>query len=979
MCCLLVLCGGPVGAQYMQNVPLAEMALSQLIDSAKAADESGSARKTIVYLEEILRRAETIEDTEAVRGMQKVRLLLGRTYLKLRKFEEAEQHTRKYLAQKSCPDRESAMCVLCQIAMDQSDWAALKKEGLMLLNEPGKTTSEQKFAELCLGQAYYHLKEFKDALPLLRNVLEDTEDPDVEIKFRFMLASGLFETGQTDELLALLPEMIRGDSRYDIAQNLLLLRIGDALFNNIELREALSVYRMILPRAEVEAWADEQFAKMERRLARLQEETADINQDDPEELEQHQEIMDKISLKMDELDEKRAELEDAPEYDRHVAYQIAQIYAENLRWWEAVAMYDRIYRNYPDEWEGDASALEKVVLLLKLEEEDAASTFGKEYLAKNSDELYVRLVAMQLTRHFFEKKEQDTALEFFGFSDLWEEPETSSDAALAKAGLRYIVGFIWLEKREYAKAADEFKKVILLAPKEEMATDSKYWIAMSSLLLQDYEDALTRFARFRSFHPDHSLATDALFRMGVSAFGLEQYAEAKAHFDEFISLYPKHYLVPEALGMRGDLLGAEGQLDEALADYRRSIDLSAGFFKKAPDPNAAVETVFPATYSLCQMSTTLDADAKAYSAEGRQDVAREKYEQTIDAVDHYIELFGDHADWAQGAYLKGKALINLGRAEEAVATYMETILKYGPDPAQDGVSSILYDLGTLLRSRVAPETREESVVRLRAAREETESFTLRLRLDVLLAQLDGTQNELGTRILEQEADLSLVPASAMGLMCSTAFHHSDFSRAEELFEEFQVRYSDSPYIGSAYRLRSEELLRQGRFEESLALATEVLDLFGPDDNMAWAQVMKGRSSLGLEKYDEAIEHFDKTFSVPQWRGPAYAEATFRTAEVWLARGDAAKAFAFFQRTYLLYSFYDEGRWAADAYLKSADCLYQLDRPADALNTYRAMLLDEAVCTLPQVEVAKEALGPDETAALLAKTNSVEAVSVEVNL
>ena len=121
------------------------------------------------------------------------------------------------------------------------------------------------------------------------------------------------------------------------------------------------------------------------------------------------------------------------------------------------------------------------------------------------------------------------------------------------------------------------------------------------------------------------------------------------------------------------------------------------------------------------------------------------------------------------------------------------------------------------------------------------------------------------------------------------------------------------------------------------------------------------------------------FKVRAWRGPFSAEAMFRMADAWEKQGDYKKAFAFYQRTYLLYKASDGGQWAAEGYLRSAECLKKMGRSSAARNTYRAMLLDEYVRELPQAQSAMDSLGSEETAELLAgRTNTMETVELEVS-
>jgi tetratricopeptide (TPR) repeat protein len=192
-----------------------------------------------------------------------------------------------------------------------------------------------------------------------------------------------------------------------------------------------------------------------------------------------------------------------------------------------------------------------------------------------------------------------------------------------------------------------------------------------------------------------------------------------------------------------------------------------------------------------------------------------------------------------------------------------------------------------------------------------------------------------------------------------------------------INYDDSPYINYAYRLRSEELFRKKNYEQARATANEALAAFGAVRGLGWAQVMDGRVEMELGNYPAAVESFSKVFNAPQWRGPRHAEATCRVADAWFAQNNWEKAFAWYQRTYLLYNAYDDGLWAADAYLKSAECLRKLSNKTevDVENTYRAMLLDESVRSqTDKIAVAIKYLGQTVSDELLART--VEGVEVE---
>ncbi len=956
-----------------------QMVFQELVTAANTLVEAGTPEKAIPFLEEIVRRSGTSTDRETAKSVQQVRLQLGQIYGQMYQFDKAKQYIQEYLSSDLGGERASALRVLCQVYLADEDWPALKKAGQALRSEPDKSREDREFSEFCLVQAYYNEADYAAALELLPGVLDRVEDPDMLTSFRLIEASCLFETGQAETLLAMLPERLKGDARYDLGMNTLLIRLGDEMFGKGNFRDALSVYRQVVPRQELVAWQEDQKAQMKELLAKLE---ARRLKTEPE-----SDMRVKIEAKMKELQEESESFPEIPAYDLHLEYRMGQIYAKQQRFWEAAALYDRVSVKYPDEVLGEAALYEKIVLFIDLGLGDEAVMLGKAYMEKQHKGVYPRLVASTLMRYFFTQKNTDGVLDVFGYSTRWGSV-TSVEEKEPEAVVRYMACFAWLERADFPAAARAFDEVVEFAPSSRAAIDSQYWRAMCSLMLQEYEDALQRFTDFRKTYPDSSFAPEALFRAGVSCVGLEDYPAAKVKFDEFIETFSDSELLPEALAMRGDLLGTDGKLDEALADYRRAIELSADSYAALPEHSAErAQAAIPATYALTQAANTLDMDAKAYAAEGEYELSEQRYRKIIDEVENYENRFGDDADWAQSVFLKGQAQLALGKTDEAVNAYLDTVIKFGADPLQQGVGAILFDLGAVIQNELNAAERDAALVRLREAGEGSASKPLQLRLSVLLAKIDGSQAGLGRQLLAAEDDLKEIPPSALDLMCIAALEQEDFSRAAEFLDWFTLHFGDSPYINSAYHLRAEDLFRQEQYEDAAAVAAEVLSLYGTTPEVGWAQLLKGRAEMDLGKYAQAAETFNAVFNVPQWRGPLYAEAMVRMADAWFAQGGeegVRKAHAFYERTYLLYKFYDEGRWAADAYLKDAQCLAELARLGrepdyKVRNIYRAMLLDEYVRDLPQAERAREELGPAETADLLAgQTNRMEAASTEMN-
>ncbi|MBM4151951.1 MAG: tetratricopeptide repeat protein, partial [Kiritimatiellaceae bacterium] len=492
---------------------------------------------------------------------------------------------------------------------------------------------------------------------------------------------------------------------------------------------------------------------------------------------------------------------------------------------------------------------------------------------------------------------------------------------------------------------------------------------------KDYGTAYDQFIEYREKWPRADFAATALFRAGVCRFGAEDYAGAMAIFKAFIVNYDKDALMPEALSMYGDLLAADGEIDAALESYDRVVALVLTNYKATTDPLMKKQITAPATYAVMQSAQALRTDA---DFQKEAEVIVENYHQIIAKVESYMKTFGDDADWAQAVYWIGRAQLALGETDKAVSAYLDVVVKYGTDPYQEGVASIVLDLAQIIKTQLSSSKYEQAMASIQKARAETSAPTLQILLDVLVAEIKDTQLELGRALLASEKDLSVLPPSGLSLMCSILYAQGDYYRAEEFFNYFSEHYDGSMFMLPAYRLRVADLYRQKKYDEAFKLVDQALDIYGATEDTGWVPLMKGNIQFAQGKYKDAEATYNLIFGERVWRGAVSAEAMLQMAEAWYAQENYEKAFAFFQRTYLLYKAYDGGRWAAEGYLRSVNCLAKLGKTNDVMNTYRAMLQDEYVRNLPQTAEAKKALGPEETAKILSgKTNATSSVKGEV--
>jgi TolA-binding protein len=729
--------------------------------------------------------------------------------------------------------------------------------------------------------------------------------------------------------------------------NLALMSTAIALYNEKEYDSALLLYRMVLSREELVAY---QMVKMNdiRQDEGMPDVDLQIVTNVSGRVEtlfgnKYIDIVDQATapngsaamavkpMALVELEEAVGALVALPPYEDDVLYRIGQLYASVGRPWEAATVLEAVAKRDPDGDRGQRAFYEFLqVLTDPLEEYGRVETIGKQFLEIYKEGVGPRQVAHALTSAYQKQARWKEIKQLLPWIEGFV-PSQDENVRKFECELYYMQAIADLILLNYPEAEIGFANVLKNFPGSHQEDNVTYWHAMSLLFLQDYEAALEEFELYSFSFSKGLWVAEASFRAGICLFGLERNDKAEERFGFVIKNYPNSAVYPDACSLRGDLLAAKGLLNEAQLDYEEAI-------AKARNPRQAGY----ATFQLVAM----------FELESR-------YDEIIHGVNAYLERYGEEADVAKAAYWIGKTKLAQGLTGEAVTAYLEAIIQYGGNVRQDGVDLIINELVSVSRRRLVAEEVVELKTSLRAAEDAAENKTLRLRLRVLLANLDGTELELGNALIVELADLSQAPPPVLAVICEASFEAEDYSRAKEILEIFLNRFEDSDFMRSAYKLRGYDLYLAEDLEGAMKLVKDAQALYGTDPDAVWAQLMKGQIELKRDDFEAARETFRAVITVRDWRGPAYAEANYTLGAVEEKAGDPRKAFAWYQRTYFQYKGYNGGQWAADAYLASARCLRALGLEDERRNTFRAMLFDKYVNTLPQADEARVALGAPE--------------------
>lgn len=978
--------------------PIESLRADQLVQEAEFLLTTDRAGEAIPYLEEYLSRTAESQDFRVKVMAQDVRLKLGQIFIKQNSFDDAVEQFREYVDRRPALKWHEVMklwsttlleagkyeeCArVTELALQGAPEDVLKEmeeeaqknqtddsqsaDGYQFdeygeIIEEGSSDSATEPAgnigfsgedllvlNMTLGDAYKELDSDKRIDPFLY-VVEHTKDP-IHKGYAIMeVVNGLIKKRDFDRLTSWIPQLYRTDARYDIRVNIALMNAATALFDAKEHDNALPLYRMILPRAELinhyvaRAWEirlkenlatpdqvppeyrtriDETLFGKRYAVVPVEETWSEEERENPN-LNKPEELL--------ELERLVETIKSLPPYEQEVLYRTAYLYDEVNRPWEAVRFFDRIYSEDPESDMGERSFYEVIRILLDpLEQTDEAERRSYAFLDKERDGILPRQIAYLLGSHYQQSERVKDVKRLLPYLEGFEV----SDEPLAErydCELWYMQAVADMVLTEYAKAEAGFDKVLTDYPGSHQEDNAMYWKGVAVLFLERYEDALDTFEDYLTKFPQGNWVASAAFQRGTCLFGLERYDEAFAQFGAVINTYPDSNVYPDACNLRGDIYASRGELTLALNDYRN------GF--------SSAKTQAQGKYSTFQMASVLEMESR--------------YDEILEVVERYLATYGDEADIAMGVYWIGKTKVNQGLIDEAVESYFDAIVQYGDDLEQQGVDSIIAELIRLSRQRLSSEEQQDLRVNLEAELAQAENQTLSLRLRAMLAEMDGTTIELGRALIDELDSLDAAAPPVLAAISDASFAEKDYSRAAEILNVFKTQFEDSEYMRPVFRLYAFGLVEKEEDEEALKIVADAQARYGTEYDMAWAQLMKGRIELRKGEHQAAAETFKAVLNVRDWRGDAFAEATYRLGEAEEASGNLLKAHGWYQRTYVQYKGYRNGEWAADAYLGSARCLMQLGLENDARNTYRAMLFDKYINELPQAETARKALGEEE--------------------
>ncbi len=278
--------------------------------------------------------------------------------------------------------------------------------------------------------------------------------------------------------------------------------------------------------------------------------------------------------------------------------QIGDAYQDNNALEKAIAVYDRILKDYPDSIYTDYVQFRQGIALLKSNKIEAATLSFQSLQANFPQSKYLNDVKYYLGVAYFTKEDWRQAINY-AKDYLKELPASSTFASEA----HYICALSDFNLENYAGAIPVFQKIIKNYPAQKpMVWISELSIAKCFYHLGREKEAIKAFKTILAKYPETEATQTSLLWLGDHYFEKAEMDQAVFYYKQLLKDFPGSDKVNVVRYELGQAYQFQGKLDTAL-NYYKLIDNSVGeaiyakaklaiadLFSKDLSPETAIET-----------------------------------------------------------------------------------------------------------------------------------------------------------------------------------------------------------------------------------------------------------------------------------------------------------------------------------------------------------------------------------------------------
>jgi len=766
-------------------------------------------------------------------------------------------------------------------------------------------------ARILVAEAAIRQKNWEQAIALLEPIVKDSSDQDLQSQAAVFLCQAYVNSEKAHRIFNLLPllESAKSLARNSVEFNLTMLQGADRLMANGNIDLALPLLLVVAPRRFMETWIENEITESQEMRAEAASKGASSSGS----------VLSLVT-RIKALEAQKALLASTESYDEELRTRIAQCFFKQGRNWEALWVYEGLMNDFPESVHAEDAAFAGMALAGSLGLHNKAIEFGERYLeqfpeGKNYDE-----VGYQLCQLFQQVRDFPRSVKVARML-LDSRPDS-----IFGDQLLFLAGYNLLMQEKFKEAEGFFLEVRSRFPDSGVLESSDYWYAMNFLFQSDYQNAMSQFQMVADRYPKTSSGIDAIFREAVCLYALEKFPEAKAKLTSFITSYPGAPQVAESRLLLGDIAAGEGLLDEAKDHYLKVEGLTIN--------QGQID------YAATQLGKVFEA--------------KEDWEALYSYFSKYLSTYGTKGFYAEAIYRIGQALKNKGDSPAMLARYLDALRVYGNDRAAVGMDLILNSWGeestATLGEPPIPKIREQLL-----QSENDGKLAMALRWRMALDQVSRAADLPPPAFIPEAKQIPDASPAVLIWLASLATEQKNSDLAKEINQAVLDDFPDTEWNESA-------LLGLARLERDANNPAEAIEhyrrlreLFPSSESAGFSLEEEAMILISQKQYKEATSLLESILEVKEWRGELWARSLFRLGEINMASGKTEEAFGYFQRVYVLYSFYQE--WVGKAYIQSAACLAALGRDRERQDTLREFTENKSFEKLPEYQQALNMLEP----------------------
>ncbi|MFV0337471.1 MAG: tetratricopeptide repeat protein [Chthoniobacterales bacterium] len=873
-----------------------EASTTDLFQNADSLVSRQKYAEAIPLLEELYKRLKDNPNTEIQTRLERMIYFLGLAYIIVNKPQQAIIYFNEYL--KRYPDRSLSRAIAVKemladayFSTEGYDEAAKLYAGLASNRQLPK--DRQLGVKKNLLASYLLAKNWQAAIASGQVFLKDT-NPEVQGDAAIALCQAWLATDKVNQIFSILPILEKTSSlaRYQTTFNLELVDAADKLFGEGNSDLALALYQIVSPKYLIENRLEQEKESLEAQrqaVAKSRSGSAAF-------------AVSSINARLQKLQNMQAQLAKLPSYDEELRSRLAQTYYKLNRKWEALWIFESLLRDYPESKYAENSGYAAFALAAELGQRELAVELANEYLDQFDEGENFNTLSLQFTQILTAANDYESAVE-----QSKKILELNPDHIFA-GKIIFLGGYALLQQEKFNEAAEMFLKVRSDYPESESHEDAEYWYAMTFLFQSQYKKALDQFKFFATTYPETDLGIDAKFRIAVCYYALEDYQTAKQLLTEFLTDHLEEPQAAQAHTLLGDIAGGEGKLRDALEHYQKVENL---------------------TLVQSEIDYAMMASAKIYEA-------LEAWDEMIQRLTAYLNSYGTDGLYAEAIYRIGFAKKQKGDTESMLNTYLEAIEQYGNKPSAVGIDLITQDWPKeyeIFYEKKPVEIVQEELKKTQSNDQETAYLRWQLIADNL-----GIANEHDPDAIQQNVSKEMLDAASPAVLVWLGERALTQKKPEIAITAYQKILNEFPenewiepaLLGLAHIHRD---LKEN--DKAIKNYVRLRELFPLSDSALTSLFEEADLLAAEQQYDQAIERLEMILEVKEWKGENWAHALYNIASLLKQQSKIQEAFAYFQRVYVLYSAYPD--WTAKAYLASAECLAQLGKQDEYVNTLREML------------------------------------------